>query len=87
MCGEVGGGIGVKSCVDDGGERGTRAADQKCFVQGHPPGQPSRLSLPLTCRPGAGGTHRGCPRGAPGVQAGRVHSGGCSLVGWCSPGV
>ena len=29
----------VKSCVGDGGERGTRAADRKCFVQGHPPGQ------------------------------------------------
>lgn len=29
----------VKSCAGDGGERGTRAADRKCFVQGHPPGQ------------------------------------------------
>lgn len=34
-----------------------------------------------------GGTHRGCPQGAPGAQAGRVQTGGCSLVRWCSPGV
>ena len=34
-----------------------------------------------------GRTHRGCPRGAPGAQAGRVQTGGCSLVRQCSPGV
>lgn len=55
----------VKSCVGDGGERGTRAADWKCFVQGHPPGHPSCPSLCLTCWLGAGGNTQRLPSRSP----------------------